>query len=92
MAHKVTWDWWYPAGCIKSDTRETHEFKYDPYDGEDAAAEIVQDHIDHNDTDGATNFEIEIFEPARLAGIYDVEIELEPRAVATVRDAVEAKV
>lgn len=37
------------------------------------------------EANGATSFEIEIFEPSRLAGIYDVEIEFEPRAVATMR-------
>lgn len=83
---KVTWDWWYPTGCIRSEDHCVHEFKYRPYDGEDAAADIVQDDISRNGTDGANRFEIEIFDPPEFAGIYDVELEWEPTAVASKRE------
>lgn len=82
----VTWNWWYPGGCIRDTNHNTHVFRHRPYDGEDAATDIAQADINQNGTDGANSFEIEIFEPAEFAGIYDVELEWEPRAVATKRE------
>lgn len=84
---RIAWDWWYPAGCIKADSHETDEFKAAPYDGEDAAAEIVQRYINENGADGSNNFEIEIFDPPQYAGVYDIELEWEPSTIATKRKA-----
>lgn len=85
----VKWRWWYPADCIQSDDLDTHEHNWPMDSGEDVAAAIVQSEIDGNGTDGATSFEVQIVEPERMAGIYDVAIEWEPTTHATMRRATE---
>lgn len=83
----VKWKWWYPAGCFDSGHVDTDEFDSDPFDGEEAAAEIVQRYIDKFGTDSSSGFDIEILEPASLAGVYAVELDWEPTTVATKRES-----
>lgn len=83
----IKWHWWYPGGCIRVDDPETHEHQYPMDGGEDVAEAIVQGHIDEHGTDGSTSFEIEIVEPERMAGIYDVGLDWEPTTHATRRAA-----
>jgi len=64
-----------------------YEHPYIGDHGSDVAAAIVQEEIDDNGTDGANNFEVEIVSPEYLAGIYDITLEWEPRAVGNKREA-----
>jgi hypothetical protein len=86
---KVTWKWWYPPGCIDGGYQSAYEFTHAPYDGEEAAAEIVQRFINENGTDGCKEFEIEILTPEEFAGVYDIALDWEPVTSATRRDEVE---
>lgn len=83
----VKWNWWYPDGCIKADGYETHEtdLVLSADVGADVAQEIVDDFIENNFFEGGT-FEVELLEPASVAGVYDVEIEWTPYSVATKRE------
>lgn len=85
----VKWRWWYPEGCIRAEDggwdKHALEMRVGCYDADDIAAEIIQTHVNENGNDGCNSFEIEIAAPAFAAGIYDVELEWEPTAVATRR-------
>lgn len=74
----VKWGWWYPEGGIRGDA-DQGEFDVAEFDeGEDVAQAIVQKYIDENGTDGAQTFEIEIFEPAEMAGAYEFGVDWSP--------------
>ncbi len=91
VGHVVKWTWWYPEGSIRAPGLEEHVVDHlisiEPGDGENIAADIVDDFISNNHIEGDT-FEIEISEPASIAGVYDVQLEWTPHAVAERRKAV----
>jgi hypothetical protein len=84
----VKWRHWYPDGCIMGDfdaTEITHATS-----GAEAAEILIQEYVEENGVDGSSKFAVEISEPESFVGIYDVNVEWDPRTVATKREAVEA--
>lgn len=90
----IKWRWWYPEGCIQHPGFEEHTLRawwtVSADDGDGIAAEIVDAYVSENGTDGSNSFEIEIAEPAVIAGVYDVRLEWEPVAVASKRKVAKA--
>lgn len=85
----VKWRWWYGPDCIQAPGLEKFDTQDEDYlcDADQLAADIVQEHIDANGTDGSNEFEIEIVEPAEFAGVYDVGLDWHPTAFASRRAA-----